>query len=139
MRRRLGHRLVRVRVGTKRRDIPRKAYVPFAAVPYKVMLNGNNAETSARSRGFKFGLVSAIAAYLIKAPAVVMPESGQGSLAPAILPVGQGYADYRNHPMFTVLMEKFVGVLFGHKLRYRFLTDLGNEGRDPTGIYRQLW
>lgn len=120
MRKRFGHRLVRVRVGTKRRDIPRKAYVPFAAVPYKVMLDGNNAETSARSRGFKFGLVSAIAAYLINASAVIMPESGQGSLAPAILPVGQGYADYRNHPLFTVLMEKFVGVLFGHRLRYRF-------------------
>ena len=48
------------------------------------------------------------------------PESGQGGLAPAILPVGQGYADYRNHPVFTALMEKFVSVLLGHQLRYRF-------------------
>lgn len=122
MRKRLGHRLVRVRVGTKRQDISRKAcsYVPFAALPYRVSLDGNNAETSARSRGFKFGLVSALAAYLIHAPSVIVPESGQGALAPAILPVGQGYADYRNHPVFTALMEKFVGALLGRPLRYRF-------------------
>lgn len=121
-RKRLGHRLVRVRVGTKRHDIPRKVrpYVPFAALPYEVALDGNNAETSARSRGFKFSLVAAIAAYLINAPSVIVPESGQGSLAPAMLPVGQGYADYRNHPAFTVLMEKFVDALFGHRLRYNF-------------------
>jgi hypothetical protein len=64
--------------------------------------------------------VAAIAAYLIHAPSVIVPESGQGALAPAILPVGQGYADYRTHPAFTLLMEKFVNALLGHRLRYRF-------------------
>lgn len=122
VRKHLGHRLVRVRVGTKRQDIPKKtsSQAPFAALPYKVKLDGNNGETSARSRGFKFGLVSALAAYLIDAPSVIVPESGQGALAPVILPVGQGYSDYRNHPVFTALMEKFVNVLLGHRLRYRF-------------------
>ena len=121
-RKRLGHRLVRVRVGTKRHDVPRKArpYVPFAALPYEVALNGNNAETSARSRGFKFSMVAAIAAYMVNAPSVIVPESGQGALAPAMLPVGQGYADYRNHPAFAVLMEKFVDALLGYRLRYKF-------------------
>jgi hypothetical protein len=57
---------------------------------------------------------------LIHVPSAVGTESGQGALAPAILPVGQGYADCRNHPAFTVLMEKFVGTLLGHQLRYRF-------------------
>jgi 7-cyano-7-deazaguanine synthase in queuosine biosynthesis len=119
---RLGSRLVRVRVGTKKPDIPKRqrAKLPFAALPYEVKLDGNNAETTARSRGFKFALVAAIGAYLINAPSVIVPESGQGALAPAILPVGQGYADYRNHPVFTALMEKFVSVLLGHQLRYRF-------------------
>ncbi|MER8764747.1 MULTISPECIES: hypothetical protein [unclassified Mesorhizobium] len=119
---RLGSRLVRVRVGTKKPDTPKKerARLPFAAVPYEVRLGSNNAETTARSRGFKFALVAGIGAYLINAPAVIVPESGQGALAPAILPVGQGYADYRNHPVFTALMEKFVKVLLGHGLRYRY-------------------
>ncbi len=122
VRKRLGHRLVRVRVGTNRHDIPRKErpYVPFAAVPYEVALERDNAETSARSRGFKFSLVAALAAYLIQAPSVIVPESGQGALAPAILPVGQGYPDYRAHPAFTALMEKLVHALLGHRLRYRF-------------------
>lgn len=121
-RKRLGHRLVRVRVGAKRHDVSRKerVHVPFAALPYEVSLDVNNAETSARSRGFKFSLVAAIAAYLIRVPSVIVPESGQGSLAPAMLPVGQGYADYRNHPVFTTLMEKFVGTLLGHRVRYVF-------------------
>ncbi len=119
---RLGSRLVRVRVGTKRPDMPKKerARLPFAAVPYEVRLDGNNAETTARSRGFKFALIAAIGAYLINAPTVIVPESGQGALAPAILPVGQGYADHRNNPVFTALMEKFVKALLGHGLRYRY-------------------
>lgn len=122
-RKRLGHRLIRVRVGTKWRDLPKteRLLVPFAALPYKVKLaSNNNAENSARSRGFKFSIVAAIAAYLIDAPSAIVPESGQGALAPAILPVGQGYADYRNHPSFTALMERFVYALLGHRLSYQF-------------------
>lgn len=119
---RLGPKLVRVRVGTKDFDVPKsdRAKQPFTAVPYKVKLSKDNAETSARSRGFKFATVSAIAAYLIKAQSVIVPESGQGALAPAILPVGQAYPDYRNHPLFTERMEDFVFALLGHHLHYQF-------------------
>ena len=85
---RLGSRLVRVRIGNKKPDIPsnERGRMPFAAVPYSVRTEVKSKETSARSRGFKFALVSAIAAYLIKAPCVIVPESGQGALAPALLP-----------------------------------------------------
>lgn len=119
---RLGSRLVRVRVGTKRPDIPKaeRGKRPFAALPYNVKLDGDNAETGARSRGFKFNLVAAIGAYLIGAPSVFVPESGQGALGPAVLPVGQGYSDYRNHPVFTARMERFVRALLQYDLRYRF-------------------
>ena len=77
-------------------------------------------DASQGRRLFKFSLVAAVAAYLINAPSVIIPESGQGALAPAMLPMGQGYADFRNHPAFTFLMEKFVDALFGHRLRYNF-------------------
>ncbi|WP_305825046.1 7-cyano-7-deazaguanine synthase [Massilia brevitalea] len=120
---RLGSRLIRLRVGTKQHDISLKErrQAPFAAIPYAVSLdNGRNAESSARSRGFKFSVVSAIAAYLIDAPTAIVPESGQGALAPALLPVGQGYEDYRSHPVFTVLMERFVFALLGHHIHYSF-------------------
>jgi len=120
---RLGSRLVRLRVGSKQHDISltERRNAPFAAIPYSVSLdNGRNAESSARSRGFKFSVVSALAAYLIDAPTAIVPESGQGALAPALLPVGQGYEDYRSHPVFTVLMERFIFALLGHQIHYSF-------------------
>lgn len=120
---RLGNRLVRVRVGGKQSDISGKERqrIPFTALPYEVKLeNGRNAENSARSRGFKFGAVSAMAAYLIDAPAIIVPESGQGALAPVFLPVAHGYEDYRNHPVFMTLMERFFHALLGYRLQYKF-------------------
>jgi hypothetical protein len=119
----LGQRLVRVRVGTKQHDISlrERRRAPFAAIPYAVSLDdGRNAESSARSRGFKFSVISALAAYLIDAPSAIVPESGQGALGPAFLPVGQGYEDYRSHPVFTVLMERFIVALLGHRIHYKF-------------------
>jgi 7-cyano-7-deazaguanine synthase in queuosine biosynthesis len=119
---RLGNRLVRVRVGSADSDVPKKgrAKEPFAALPYAVKLDAKGRETTARSRGFKFSVVAAIGAYLINAPTVIVPESGQGALAPAILPVGQSYPDYRNHPAFSEKMERFVKGLLDRPLRYQF-------------------
>lgn len=122
-RNRLGQRLVRVRVGNKQHDVTLKErrQAPFAAIPYTVSIDGGrNAESSARSRGFKFSVVSAMAAYLIDAQEIIVPESGQGALGPAFLPVGQGYEDYRSHPLFTVRMERFVKALLGHQIQYKF-------------------
>jgi hypothetical protein len=120
---RLGSRLVRVRVGSKQHDVSRKERlrIPFTAFPYSVKLDsGRNAENSSRSRGFKFSIVSAMAAYLIDAPSVIVPESGQGALAPVFLSVGQGYEDYRSYPAFTALMERFIKALLGYQIQYRF-------------------
>ena len=120
---RLGRRLVRVRVGSKQHDVSKKERlrIPFTALPYSVKLdNGRNAENSARSRGFKFSVVSTMAAYLIDAPSVIIPESGQGALAPVLLPVGQGYEDYRSYPVFTALMARFFNALLGYQIQYRF-------------------
>ena len=120
---RLGNRLVRVRVGSKQHDISKKdrREMPFASLPYTVKLEGGrNAESSARSRGFKFSVVSTMAAYLIDVRAVIIPESGQGALAPAFLPVGQGYEDYRSHPVFAALMARFFNALLGYQIKYQF-------------------
>lgn len=120
--RELGNRLVRVRVGSKTKDRPRKkkGREPFTSIPYSIRFGGRNVETSARTRGFKFALVTAIAAFLTGAKQIVMPESGQGAIAPAILVVGHGYPDYRNHPLFTRRMEKFVNTLFETNIEYVF-------------------
>ena len=118
----LGTKLVRVRVGSNEIGRPDKKSrrEPFAMVPYDVPCNMPNREASARSRGFKFALISGIAAYLAGAGEIVIPESGQGAIGPAIAPVVHAYPDYRNHPRFTQRMERLLKALFGREIRYVF-------------------
>lgn len=119
-----GSRLIRVRLGPKENDRPKNAdgrEEPFTAVPYKVSSGDYGfPESSARSRGFKFAMLSGIAASLSKAQTIIVPESGQGALGPALVPIGQAYIDYRNHPLFTDRMAVLVKALFGHKVKYEF-------------------
>jgi hypothetical protein len=118
----LGDGLVLVRVGANSYGRGRREGEkdPFMGVPYSVRIGRNAKEASARSRGFKFGLIVAIAAYLAEAPEILVPESGQGAMGPALVPVAHAYPDYRNHPLFTFRMEKFVRSLFGHDVRFVF-------------------
>lgn len=118
----LGEKLVRVRVGTKKSDRPREKgkHEPFTAVPYDVSANMANRETSARTRGFKFAIISGIAAYLTDATEIVIPESGQGAIGPALLTVGHAYPDFRNHPRFTRLMQRLLQALLGKDVNYVF-------------------
>ncbi len=120
--RELGGRLCRVRLGSKaiaRRNSGGQRQ-PFTTVPYKVSIGKRSGETSARSRGFKFASVSAVAAHLVGAKEIIVPESGQGALGPALVPTGHGYEDYRNHPFFTDRMERYVKALFGDEIRFIF-------------------
>lgn len=112
-----GDTLIRVRLGGNRADIKGKR-LPFTTVPYQVSCDGS--ETSGRSRGFKFALLGGIAAYLVNASEIIVPESGQGAIGPTLVPVGQAYEDYRNHPLFTCRMEKFLLALLEQKVSFRF-------------------
>ncbi len=121
--REMGNAFVRVRLGSKTSDAesPTRRRYPFTSVPYRVRPGGRDfKESSARSRGFKFALISGLAAYLGKAGQVIVPESGQGALGPALVAVGQGYEDYRSHPLFTEKMEQFLAAVFGHNVRFQF-------------------
>lgn len=121
----IGDRLIRVRLGTKPFDAKRVpgdgVKRPFTSIPYRVKRGERRfVESSGRSRGFKFALMSGLAAYLVKAERVIVPESGQGALGPALVPVGQAHPDFRNHPLFTDRMQKLVLAVFGHHVRYDF-------------------
>ena len=123
MARSLGDTLVRVRLGTKGYDgrAASGRRFPFTSIPYRLRASDKAfVESSARSRGFKFALISGLAAYLAKADTVIVPESGQGALGPALVTVGQGYEDYRSHPLFTAAMQRFFSALLGHTVRYSF-------------------
>lgn len=118
-----GSGVVRVRLGTKKHDQPRKGRspLPFTNIPYKVRPSaGRFPEASNRSRGFKFAMISGIAAYLAKVDTIIVPESGQGALGPVLIPVVHAYPDYRNHPLFTDRMERFFAALLGHQVAYTF-------------------
>jgi hypothetical protein len=123
MARELGDKLIRVRLGSKTSDTQplRRQRHPFTSVPYRVRPGAREfVESSARSRGFKFALISGLAAYLAKASDIIVSESGQGSLGPALVTVGQAYEDYRSHPLFTDRMERFLTALLGHQVRFQF-------------------
>jgi len=119
-----GNKIVRVRLGPKTSDRPKDEQgrkEPFTAVPYKVRPSERRfVESSARSRGFKFAVLSGLAAYLAKANKVFVPESGQGALGPALVTVGQAYEDFRNHPRFTKKMSGFLNALLGRDIAFEF-------------------
>ena len=123
MMRKLGDKLVRVRLGSKAFDAGNQVHgrQPFTSVPYKVQsIAPGFAEPTARSRGFKFALLSGLAAYLAQAGCVIVPESGQGALGPTLAPVGQAYPDYRSHPLFTTRMEKLLKALLDYNVCFEF-------------------
>ena len=123
MKREYGCNVLRVRLGSKPLNERRTGShpFPFASVPYQIRYEGKRAaETSARSRGFKFAVLSGIAAYLSGAKMVIMPESGQGALGPSLVPVGQAYEDYRNHPLFTDRMTAFLLALLGYEVCFTY-------------------
>ena len=109
--------LVRVQQGI---HADQDAEAPFVGVPYSISYGKRRRETSGRTRGFRFGLISGLAAYLAEAPEILFPESGQGAIGPAIAMVGTTYPDYRNHPLFTVLMQRFLKALLHWSVRYEF-------------------
>jgi len=118
-----GHRIIRVRLGSTQLGGGKDngTRLPFALVPYRVKYGETKSvESSGRSRGFKFAMLSAIAAFLSQAEEIIVPESGQGALGPTLIPVGQAYDDFRNHPAFTQRMEILIKALFDHKVRYTF-------------------
>jgi 7-cyano-7-deazaguanine synthase in queuosine biosynthesis len=124
MHRELGDGLIRVRLGTKEFLPvlePSGKKQPFTSIPYRVKpKTGEFVESSARSRGFKFATISGIAAYMVKAERIIVTESGQGSIGPVLVAVGQGYEDYRSYPLFTDRMETFLHALFGRRVRFDF-------------------
>jgi len=113
----LGDDVVRVRLGGVGRATHANGE-PFVSIPYRV--RAKHYEPTAMSRGFKFTMISGLAAYLTSANKIIVPESGQGTLGPRLVSVGHAYHDYRNHPRFTRRMERFLEALLGQPIRYHF-------------------
>lgn len=110
----LGEKLIRVRLGAKDKT-KRKTFI---AVPYRVHQNNDPRESSGRSRGFKFAVLTGAASYLSETSTIIVTESGQGALGPALVPTAHAAIDYRNHPIFFAQMKKFLSALFERKFYF---------------------
>lgn len=115
--------IVRVRLGSKGADtkgVPRRKR-RFATVPFEVRLDKRQrVESSARSRGFKFAVLTGIAAQLADVNRIIVTESGQGAIGPILASTGQTYPDYRVHPAFTRRVERLFEILTGKTARYEY-------------------
>lgn len=131
----------RVRIGSKRIKKPKSGEPVqlFENVPFQVkkVIRGNG-ESSGRSRGFKFGVLAGLAANLIGAAKVIVPESGQGALGPVLVNVGQSHYDRRTHPQYTSLVSDFLQALFGERIVFEHPVVFGTKGQtlaDYKAIY----
>ncbi|WP_157080574.1 7-cyano-7-deazaguanine synthase [Methylobacterium variabile] len=115
--------LVRVRLGARGSDqsVPLRRRYPFTVVPYAVRVSKRDRrESSVRSRGFKFSVVTGAAAHLSGVKRVVVTESGQGIFGPVLTVSGHMHPDYRVHPTFLRKIESIFYSLFGESPRYEF-------------------
>ena len=101
----------------KHKELPKDGERPFDRLPFEVSVDPSS-EDSVRSRGFKFAVITAIAAHLSNVSRIVVPESGQGALGTVLCPLLGIYPDYRNHPTFFRRMEKFINIVLGASLSY---------------------
>jgi len=62
--------------------------------------------------------MAGIAAHLLEADRIIVPESGQGSLGPWLNPVGGEPPDVRTHPFFTASLSRFLQTVLGRLVKY---------------------
>jgi hypothetical protein len=109
--------LIKVTTGgpeARRDQMHHRVSVPFAVRGNHIRLR----ESSYRSRGFVFGVMAGIAAHLLGADRIVVPESGQGALGPWLQPVGNEAPDVRSHPFFTASLSRFLQTVFGRYIEH---------------------
>ncbi len=78
-----------------------------------------HAEPSYRTRTFVFAVMSGIASHLARSSCIVIPEAGQGSFGPSLVPVGVEAPHRGSHPGFTRRMSRLFEVLWNEKVKFR--------------------
>lgn len=90
---------------------------PRLALPIKVD-DGNHAEATYRTRAFLFYIFAALAAHLSQAESVIIPENGQGSLGPCLVPFAGEWPQRGSHPGFTKRLEIFLKCCLGSDIKF---------------------
>lgn len=76
-------------------------------------------EPSYRTRSFVFLVFAGLAAHLSGAQAILVPENGQGSLGPSLVPFGCESPHRGAHPAFTRRMAQFFAALWDERREIR--------------------
>jgi hypothetical protein len=99
----------------------RRSAAPFRESSLQIQEDQNEPSRIERpDPGLQFALISGLAAYLVDARQILVPESGQGSIGPALVTVSHAYPDYRNHPLFTKRMARFLAALLKNPAEFVF-------------------
>lgn len=88
------------------------------SVPVKIATS-NHPEPTFRTRSFLFYVFAGIAAHLANAECVIIPENGQGSLGPSIVPFGAESPHRGSHPALTRRLGEFLGLVFGQPVQFQ--------------------
>ena len=90
------------------------------SLPFRISQEGSVRlrESSYRTRALVYGVMGAIAAQLSGAERVVVSESGQGSLGPWLVPVGNEAVDLRMHPAYTRELARLVSLALDIHIDY---------------------
>jgi 7-cyano-7-deazaguanine synthase in queuosine biosynthesis len=80
---------------------------------------GSHPEQTFRTRSFMFSTLAGLAAAMADAEAIVIPEAGQGSLGPSLVPVGQESPHRGSHPKFSQFMMTFFQAFWGKPVAIR--------------------
>jgi hypothetical protein len=85
----------------------------YLRVPVGFRKLPHNPEPSYRSRTFLYFLLAAVAAKVVGAKAVLIPESGQGALGPSLVPWGNQHPFQSSHPAFAARLGRFLKAIWG--------------------------
>jgi 7-cyano-7-deazaguanine synthase in queuosine biosynthesis len=80
---------------------------------------GSHPEQTFRTRSFMFSTLAGLASAMADAESIVIPEAGQGSLGPSLVPVGQESPHRGSHPKFSRLMSEFFRAFWGKPVEIR--------------------
>jgi 7-cyano-7-deazaguanine synthase in queuosine biosynthesis len=99
-------------------DVERSLY--RVSIPFQLAENRTTRlrEPSYRSRAFVFGVMAGVAAHLLGAERIISAESGQGSLGPWLMPVGNEAPDMRLHPSFTHRLDHLLHLILDSRFQH---------------------
>lgn len=88
------------------------------SLPFKIATS-NHAEPTYRSRTFAFAAMAGLAAHLAGSSCIVVPEAGQGSFGPSLVPVGGESPHRGSHPGFSRRMTTLFYALWGRSIPFK--------------------